>query len=64
MDCPSMRRYARCRLMPRMVAARATLPPEARNAAGYARPHELDISRHDEGGGLWATVKDVRMSGA
>jgi sulfate transport system ATP-binding protein len=37
---------------------------EARDAAGYARPHELEISRADEGGGLWATVTDVRMSGA
>jgi sulfate transport system ATP-binding protein len=37
---------------------------EARNAAGYSRPHELDISRTDEGGGLWATVTDVRIAGA
>ena len=37
---------------------------EARTAAGYARPHELDISRAEEGGGLWATVSDVRVSGA
>jgi sulfate transport system ATP-binding protein len=37
---------------------------EARTAAGYSRPHELDISRADEGGGLWATVTDVRMVGA
>jgi sulfate transport system ATP-binding protein len=37
---------------------------EARTAAGYSRPHELDISRADEGGGLWATVTDVRMAGA
>ncbi len=37
---------------------------EARGAAGYARPHELDISRTDEGGGLWATVSDVRAAGA
>jgi sulfate transport system ATP-binding protein len=37
---------------------------EARTAAGYARPHELDISRTDDGGGLWATVTDVRMAGA
>jgi sulfate/thiosulfate transport system ATP-binding protein len=38
--------------------------PEARDAAGYSRPHELDISRADEGGGLWATVTDVRVVGA
>jgi sulfate transport system ATP-binding protein len=37
---------------------------EARAAVGYARPHDLEISRNDEGGGLWATVKDVRISGA
>jgi len=37
---------------------------EPRDAAGYSRPHELDISRTDEGGGLWATVTDVRLSGA
>ena len=36
---------------------------EVRTAVGYARPHELDISRTDEGGGLWATVTDVRTSG-
>jgi sulfate transport system ATP-binding protein len=37
---------------------------DARDAAGYARPHELDISRADEGGGLWTTVGDVRAAGA
>jgi sulfate/thiosulfate transport system ATP-binding protein len=37
---------------------------EPRDAAGYARPHELDVSRDDEGGGLWVTVKDVRIAGA
>jgi len=37
---------------------------EARTAAGYSRPHELAVSRADEGGGLWATVTDVRVSGA
>jgi sulfate/thiosulfate transport system ATP-binding protein len=37
---------------------------EPRTAAGYARPHELDVSRDDEGGGLWVTVKDVRIAGA
>ena len=36
-----------------------------RNAAGYARPHELDVSRNDQqGGGLWASVQDIRTSGA
>jgi sulfate transport system ATP-binding protein len=37
----------------------------ARTAAGYSRPHELAVSRTDEdGGGLWATVTDVRVAGA
>jgi sulfate transport system ATP-binding protein len=30
----------------------------------YARPHELALSRMDTGDGLWATVRDVRVSGA
>jgi sulfate transport system ATP-binding protein len=37
---------------------------EPRTAAGYARPHELDISRDEAGGGLWATITDVRIVGA
>jgi sulfate/thiosulfate transport system ATP-binding protein len=37
---------------------------ESRAAAGYSRPHELELSRTDEGGGLWATVTDVRIVGA
>jgi len=37
---------------------------EAREAAGYSRPHELEVSRADAGGGLWATVSDVRIAGA
>src|SRR5687767_4327521 len=37
---------------------------EPRTAAGYARPHELDISRTETGEGLWATVTDVRLAGA
>jgi sulfate/thiosulfate transport system ATP-binding protein len=37
---------------------------EARQASGYSRPHELEVSRSEEGGGLWATVSDVRMAGA
>lgn len=37
---------------------------EARNAAGYARPHELELSRSESGEGLWATVRDVRTAGA
>ncbi len=38
--------------------------PQARPAAGYARPHELTIGRQDAGDGLWATVGDVRAAGA
>ena len=37
---------------------------EAREASGYARPHELEISRVEEGNGLWASVTDVRAAGA
>jgi sulfate transport system ATP-binding protein len=37
---------------------------EARTAVGYARPHELDIVRTEDGDGLWATVTDVRATGA
>jgi sulfate transport system ATP-binding protein len=37
---------------------------EARTAAGYSRPHELDVSRSEEGVGIWATVTDVRAVGA
>jgi sulfate transport system ATP-binding protein len=37
---------------------------DARRAAGYTRPHELELSREDEGGGLWTTISDVRISGA
>jgi sulfate/thiosulfate transport system ATP-binding protein len=59
----------------RVQAGRALLGPlsleypehphtEPRTAAGYSRPHELEVGRTDEGGGLWATVTDVRISGA
>ena len=37
------------------------LPPQA--ADGYARPHELDLGRTDDGGGLWATVRAVNATG-
>jgi len=33
-------------------------------AEGYARPHELDITREDVGGGLWATVRHASPAGA
>jgi sulfate transport system ATP-binding protein len=38
---------------------------EARPAAGYARPHELDVARIENGGGgLWATLRHVSPAGA
>ena len=41
-------------------------PPasDAPQAVGYARPHELEVSRADAGDGLWAVVRDIRVSGA
>ena len=30
----------------------------------YVRPHELVLEREESGGGVWATVRDIRMSGA
>ena len=33
-------------------------------AAGYARPHELDVSRADDGGGLWARLSLVNTTGS
>jgi sulfate transport system ATP-binding protein len=32
-------------------------------AAGYARPHELALGRHDDGGGLWATLVELNATG-
>jgi sulfate transport system ATP-binding protein len=37
---------------------------EARDAVGYARPHELELCLDDDGEGLPATVRDVRHAGA
>ena len=59
----------------RVQAGRALLGPlaleypehphdEERLAAGYARPHELEVSRVEDGGGLWTTVTDVSRAGA
>ena len=33
-------------------------------AAGYARPYELDLSRAELSGGLWATVANVAQAGS
>jgi sulfate transport system ATP-binding protein len=37
---------------------------EPRTAVGYARAHEVEISRTEDGGGLWAIVREVKVSGA
>jgi sulfate/thiosulfate transport system ATP-binding protein len=37
---------------------------DPRPAAGYARPHELEVARTDEGGGLWATLSAANFAGA
>jgi sulfate transport system ATP-binding protein len=37
---------------------------DSRPAAGYARPHELEITRSDDGNGLWATLTTVNVVGA
>ncbi len=33
-------------------------------ASGYARPHELELSRDERDGGLWATLRRVHAAGA
>jgi len=33
-------------------------------AEGYTRPHELDVTREDVGGGLWATLAHASPAGA
>ncbi len=37
---------------------------EPRDASGYARPHEFEVGRTDEGGGFWAEVLEIRAVGA
>ncbi len=38
---------------------------EPRGAAGYARPHELEVDREEgSGGGLWATLRRANVAGA
>jgi sulfate transport system ATP-binding protein len=44
----------------------AELPADANGAqsvSAYARPHELDVSRTDTGGGLWTVVHQVNRAG-
>jgi sulfate transport system ATP-binding protein len=33
-------------------------------ATGYARPYDLDVTRHDDGGGLWATLTAATAAGS
>ena len=33
-------------------------------AAGYARPHELEVGHNDDGDGLWAALKTVNTAGS
>ena len=33
-------------------------------AAGYARPHELDVARADTGNGLWAILETANLAGS
>ncbi len=37
---------------------------DSRPAAGYARPHELEVTRSDDGNGLWATLSAANVVGA
>jgi sulfate transport system ATP-binding protein len=37
---------------------------DARPAAGYARPHELEVIRSEDGNGLWATLSAATVAGA
>ena len=37
---------------------------ESKPAAGYARPHELDVARADTGDGLWAILEIANLAGA
>jgi sulfate transport system ATP-binding protein len=37
---------------------------EPRSAAGYARPHELDVARRESGNGLWAILETANVAGA
>jgi sulfate transport system ATP-binding protein len=57
--------HGRALLGPLSVEYPDHLAADSRPAAGYARPHELEIARTDEGaGGLWASLSAVNMAGA
>jgi sulfate transport system ATP-binding protein len=52
-------------LGPLAVDYPAHLHEESRPAAGYARPHELEVTRIENGGGgLWATLRHASPAGA
>ncbi len=46
------------------AGARTESHADRHAAVGYCRPHELEISRVERGEGLWATVSDIRTTGA
>jgi sulfate/thiosulfate transport system ATP-binding protein len=55
----------RARLGPLDLAYPQHPHAEARPAAGYARPHELEVAREQgPGGGLWATLRHASPAGA
>ena len=54
----------RAHLGPLAVDYPAHASSEARTAVGYARPHELELSRGADGEAWPVTVRDVRASGA
>jgi sulfate transport system ATP-binding protein len=55
----------RARLGPLDLAYPSHPHPEALPAAGYARPHELEVDRvAGAGGGLWATLRHASPAGA
>ena len=37
---------------------------DSRPAAGYARPHELEVARTDTGNGMWAILETANFAGA
>jgi sulfate transport system ATP-binding protein len=47
-----------------VVVDHPTLANGTARAEGYARPHELDITRADVGGGWWATLRHASPAGA
>jgi sulfate transport system ATP-binding protein len=57
--------HGRALLGPLSVDYPEHVTPDSRPAAGYARPHELEVTRTDAGGGgLWASLSAVNLAGA